>query len=280
MLSQAGSEARLIAGGTDLLVKMKRGSVRPRLLVSLGHIEELRHMVPMQGQGFRIGALATMRRLTREPLLGGGCFAALVEGADSLGGPVIRNRATLGGNIVSARPCADTVPPLVVLGALLRLETVSGGQRTVALDGFITGPGVCGIRPDEILTAIELPERAETGFGSSYVKITRRAAMEVTIVGCAASVTLDESLSRVASARIALASVAPVPLRALSAEEHLVGEVTSEASLRAASVLARRQARPVDDHRAPAAYRSDVVEVIVRRTLRTAIERAGGRIVS
>jgi len=189
-----------------------------------------------------------------------------------VGGPLVRSRATVGGNIVNARPCADTVPPLVALGARLCLESVAGA-RVADLDGFITGPGQTGVGPDELLTAIELPP-ASARAGSCYLKITRRAAMEVTIAGCAASIELDPELRSVSRARLVFTSVAPTPWRAREAEQQLEGQPPTPERLRAAAAAARRSVQPIDDHRATAAFRADVVEVIARRALETALGRA------
>jgi CO/xanthine dehydrogenase FAD-binding subunit len=276
LLAQAGPEARVLAGGTDLLLKMKRGELRPRLLIALSGLHELGRLDASDG-GLAIGPLCTMARLDREPLLAGTPWAGLAEGAGSVGGPIIRNRATVGGNIANARPCADSVPPLITLGARLELRSREGGRRVVPLEGIITGPGEIGIRPDELIAAIVLPAPAGPA-GSTYLKITRRAAMEVTLVGCACSVVLDAAATRVEQARIALTSVAPVPLRVPPAEQLMAGVALSdlERAAREAGEAARQTARPIDDHRAPAFYRSELVAVTVRRALTTAALRARG----
>jgi len=275
LLAEAGSEARLLAGGTDLLLKMKRGDLRPRLLVSLGQLEALRQ-VEVSDQGLRVGPLCTMSMLQDHLLLGPDSpWAALAEGASSVGGPIIRNRATVGGNIANARPCADTVPPLMALQAHLHLESRDGGERVVALDGFIQGPGETHLRPEEIVTAIAVPAAGGPA-GSCYIKITRRAAMEVTLVGCAASVQLDAAATHVERARVVLTSVAPIPLRVPAAEQVVQGCTLDrmELALHEAAEAARSAARPIDDHRAPAFYRSEMVAVTVRRALRQAVRRA------
>jgi len=273
LLAGAQGEARLMAGGTDVLAKMKRGQLRPRLVVSLGRIEELVPIEATADGGLRLGALATMSRIAASPALGGP-WVALAEGAAAVAGPLIRNRATVGGNILSARPCADTVPPLIALGARLLLAR-AGSNRTVDLDGFTTDPGTTAIAPGEVLVAVELPRPAGPT-GSAYLKLSRRAAMDVTIVGCAAAVSFDKKCERLVRARVVLTSVAPISLRVGEAETILVGARPVEATLAAAAAAARRAARPIDDHRAPAAYRSEVVEVLARRALAGAVERARG----
>lgn len=274
LLDQAKDDARVMAGGTDLLLKMKRGSLAPRIVISLGRIESLHRIDPVE-HGLRLGSCTSMSRIASHALVLAS-FQALAEGAGSVGGPIIRNRASVGGNIVNARPCADTLPPLIALQANLQL-TSKDGQRSLPIEGFVTAPGQCAIRPNEVLTAIELPTPVPNS-GSHYIKITRRAAMEVTIVGCAASVVLDAAKQRILQARLVYTSVAPIPLRIPSAEALIEGEVPTTRLLDAAAREAQQLAPAIGDHRAPQHYRSELVAVTTRRTLRTAIERAGGRV--
>ena len=272
VLHQADGEARLMAGGTDLLVKLKRGIMKPRLVISLGRIPEL-DAIHASNQHLRLGARATMAQLAKAPDVLSS-YSALAEGAGWVGGPIIRNRATVGGNVINARPCADTLPPLIALGAKLELHSTRG-TRNVALETFVTGPGQCALEYDEVLAAIFVPAPPANA-GSNYIKVTRRAAMEVTIVGCAASVVLDAAKQRIVQARLVFTSVAPVPLRIRSAEQVVEGEAPSRDLMNAAGREAQRAAPVIGDHRAPQDYRAELVDVITRRTLTQAIERAGG----
>jgi carbon-monoxide dehydrogenase medium subunit len=277
-LDEAKDEARILAGGTDLLVKMKRRAARPRLVISLRRVTGLDDVTTTGTGGVRIGALMTMSDVAGSCALSGR-WAGLVEGAASVGGPIIRNRATIGGNIVSARPCADTVPALVALGARLHLEG-RRSRRAVDIDGFITGPGRTGIGCGEVLTAIELPAPGTAYHGSCYLKLTRRAAMEVTIVGCAACLDLEDDARTIRAARLVFASVAPIPLRVQAAEQALEGRIADAAVLRDAAALARHAARPIDDCRAPADFRTEMVEILARRALSIALSRARGGVAS
>jgi len=272
-LAEAGPAAALVAGGTDLLVKMKNGSVRPECVVSLGRIRSGTPVSRAADGRLAIDPLATMAELARAPGLRAP-FESIAEGAAAVGSPLIRNRATVGGNLVSARPCADTAPPLVCWRAALRLRSASG-ERTVRLETFFTGPGQTAIRPDEILTSIEV--EAPLGLaGSAFEKLIRRAALEITIVSAAATVTLDTASGKVTDVRIALGSVAPIPLRAVSAEAILRGERPDATRIARASAEAAREAKPIDDLRGGAAYRRKMVEVLVRRAVEQALARAGG----
>lgn len=274
LLAEAEGQASLLAGGTDLLVKMKHRQMCPRLVISLGRVDGLSSVERAEDGGLRMGPLATMTRLANSTVLAEG-WAAVAEGAAVVGGPVIRNRATVGGNIVNARPCADTVPGLLALGAQLRLRGLQG-ERVVPVEEFITGPGQTVITADEVLAGIEAPARQDTG--SCYLKITRRATMEVTICGCAAAVTLDEKREKVTRARLVFTSVAPVPLRVSAAEEPLVGQRPDDMTLAAAAAAARKAVAPISDHRAPDFYRLEMVEVTARRALATATARARGEV--
>jgi carbon-monoxide dehydrogenase medium subunit len=273
-LAAANGEARVLAGGTDLLVRMKRRVACPRLLVSLRNIEGLTGVTTTAEGGVHLGALTTMAATAEHPALTERWWA-LAEGAAAVGGPIIRNRATVGGNVVNARPCADTVPALIALGARLHLQ--GRRCRSVDLDGFILGPGQTAIAADEILTSIELPAAAAPFCGSCYLKMTRRAAMEVTIVGCAVRLDLEADRRTVKAARLVFASVAPVPLRARAAEQLVQGCAASTTVFREAARVASAEARPIDDCRAPADFRTQMVEVLTRRALQVALDRAVGR---
>jgi carbon-monoxide dehydrogenase medium subunit len=274
MLAQAGREGRVMAGGTDLLVKMKRGAVAPRVVISLGRLDALAS-IEVRESGLRLGSCATMSRIASHPAVLAS-WQALAEGAGWVGGPIVRNRATVGGNVVNARPCADTLPPLIALHALLEL-TSGRGQRRVPVEGFVESAGQCAMGPDEILTAIDLPTPPPNA-GSHYIKVTRRAAMDVTLVGCAASVVLDEARQRVLQARLVYTSVAPIPMRIPAAERLVEGEAPSVRVLEAAAHEAKRLAPVLGDHRAPQDYRAELVFVTTCRALKGAIERAGGAV--
>ena len=276
LLAEAGTEGAILAGGTDLLVKMKRGVKTPRVIVSLAKIDDCTKIqAPATGdQTWTIGSSVTMRQLEQHAGLWDN-WTSLAEGASSVGGPLIRNRATVGGNIVNARPCADTVSPLISLGAQLFLKSTKG-VRKVALEDFIVGPGQTQLKPGEIVTEIALssPGNGDSPWGSCYQKITRRAVMEVTIVGCAAFVLLDKTRTVVEKARIVLTSVAPLLLRMPEAEKVILGKAPEPALLQKAGAVARSIAKPISDHRAPADYRSELIEVLVKRALSKAVQRA------
>lgn len=271
VLAEAQGSAAIVAGGTDLLVKMKRGVISPDLVVSIARLRG--DAVRADDGRLIIDAQATMAELGGHRDLRG-TFRSIAEGALAVGSPQIRNRATVGGNLVSARPCADTAPPLLCWGARLSLRSADGA-RTLELNDFFLGPGKTLIRPGEILTAIEV-DRPKEPSGGAFLKLIRRATLEITIVSAAAAIVLDGPGGAVRDAGIVLGSVAPVPLRARVAEDALRGEKVGGKSIARAAAEAAREARPIDDHRGAASYRREMVEVLVRRALEMAHARAGG----
>ncbi len=185
----------------------------------------------------------------------------------------MRNRATVGGNLCHARPAADTAPPFMVLGGVLQVVSAAG-SREIPADAFIVAPGRSALRRDELVKALVLPPPPEYA-GSAYLKQIARATLEISVVGAAVYVALDGPGGTVTDARVALGAVGPTPLRAPTAEAALVGQPYSEALASAAGVAARDDARPIDDHRGTAAYRLEMVEVLVRRAVERAVQRAG-----
>jgi len=296
MLAAHGSAARALAAGTDLLVNMKKrtlfdvhptprkgeafpgrghplaGADAPRVLISLGRIEALCGVFERDDGRVCVGAMTTLTELAAHPLI---CehYAALSEGAFSIGATTVRNRATVGGNLCNARPAADTAPPAIVLDAsLVALNT--GGSREIPAEQFMTGPGFSVLAPDELLKSICLPAPRPYQ-GSAYRKMGNREALEISIAAAAASVTLDGPGGEFLDARIALGAVGPVPLRATAAEAELIGKMANGSTIAAAARAAGQQdATPIDDHRGTAAYRREVIEVLTRRALEAAVLRA------
>jgi carbon-monoxide dehydrogenase medium subunit len=273
IMSELGARARPLAGGTDLLVNLKKGALTIDHVVSLGRIQELRHVAHC-GDQTEIGACATVVQLAESKEIAAQ-FKGLQMGAENLGSPLIRNRATLGGNILSARPAADLPLPLMAYGADAVLQNASG-ERTVSLDDFFVGPGKTLAEPDEILSKILLkqpPPRA----GGSYLKLGIRKATEIAIVNVAAFMVLDDSGSTIESARVVLGAVAPVPIRARSTENRLKSERPDENLFFKAAEAAIDDTQPIDDFRATAEYRRAMVAVMTRRALTQAYEEAKAR---
>jgi len=266
-------KARPLAGGTDLVVNMKKKQIRPDHVVSLSKIDDLRGIVQENGL-LKIGACVTAADLAASEVIRKS-LSALAEAAGVLGSPLIRNLATIAGNLVTARPAADLPPPLIAYGARAVL-TKRSGERSVDLNDFFIGPGETLMAPDEILTKVVI-EAPRGRHGDSYIKLGVRQTLEISLVNLAACISFEDPGGTIADARVVLGSVGPIPIRARSAEDILKGELPSEALFERAGEAARRDARPIDDFRGSAEYRRDMVGVLTRRALKTAFNRATSR---
>ena len=269
LLGRMGSGARLIAGGTDLMPQMKEHVVEPETVLALGAIPEMSALEVMLDGSLRIGALVRMRTIERSPLVLGR-YEAVAQGAKLVGSVQIRNLATLGGNVCNAAPSADVVPALIAFGG----EAVvvgPNGRRMLALDGFFLSPRRTLLEPGELLVEVRLPA-PPPHTGSHYLRHTPRLEMDIAVAGSGAVVTLTGG--RISEARICLASVAPIPLRATSAEAILRGAVPSDAVIRQAGAAAAADCRPISDVRGSDEYRRHLVSVLTERTLRAALAQA------
>ena len=269
VMSTLKEKAAVIAGGTDVLVNIKKGVIRPEDVVSLGRIPELR-TVSFNDGILKIGACVTASELTEYKEVNSE-FHALSEGAESLGSPLIRNLATIGGNLVTARPAADFPPSLIAYEAKLVLRN-SVRERLVSVDKFFVGPGETIREPDELLTVI-LIDRPPAHSGAHYMKLGMRKSLSISIVNVACYLALNEG-GCIDLARIALGAVAPTPVRAKEAEICLMGEKASESLFRKAGELAIKDCRPIDDHRGSTEYRYAMVGVLTRRALTVAFKNA------
>jgi CO/xanthine dehydrogenase FAD-binding subunit len=270
ILDEMGVEASILAGGTDLMVNMKRGKASPKNVVSLSRIAELKQAGRDQGS-LTIGACVTVADL-RELEEVKAEYKGLSEAAGLLGSPLIRNLATVGGNIVTARPAADLPPPLIAYGATIGLKK-EAGERTLPLEEFFKGPGETMIEPGEILCSVVL-RQPPLYSGGGYVKLGVRRALEISLVNVAAFFALDGPSGPIKEARVVLGAVAPTPIRALSAEQVLMGERPDDALFEKAGEAASKDAKPIDDFRASADYRREMVKVLTGRALREAYEEA------
>ncbi len=268
LLTQHAPDVRVLAGGTDLLVDLKTGRASYAHLVSICHIADL-HGISETPDGLRIGALTTVTQLANNPIVRER-FAPLLDAATKMAAPQVRNAATVGGNIVSAVPCADLPPILMTMNA--SVETWSPeGTRTLPLDSFFVGVRQTQLRPDELLTAVIVPHQPK-GFGAAYARFALREGNAIAVAGVAASLQLGGDV--VSDARVALGAVAPIPKLVESAREALVGNAADETAFQQAATLAMEAAEPISDIRGSADFRREVVEVMARRALQTALSRA------
>lgn len=262
-------EARILAGGTDLIVQIKDGRRQPEALLSLKRLSGLKSL-HINGS-LRIGAATKAGVVASHPIIKDR-YSALAAGASLIGSPQIRNMATVGGNICNASPSADTAPPLLVLDAQVMLISAEG-ERLLPLDHFFQKPGQTTIRPGEILGEIIVPA-PPPATGSFYLRHTPRAWMDIAFVGVAALLTLDKN-GLIEAARIALGAVAPTPVRAVNAERSLLGEKPGDSVFEEAGRLASHEASPIDDLRASADYRRHLIQVLTRRALKHVLNNIG-----
>ena len=251
-----------VAGGTNILVNLKRAPLEADLVVDLTGLDELTPISETNGS-VRMGAGFTFARL-QEWCPGGAIEGLMRPMCMAFAGPLIRNLATVGGNVCDASAAADISPPLLALDAAVELESAARGRRRVPLAKFFQGVRRTSRRPDELLTAIEFPCPAEDERWF-YYKLGKRKADAISIVSLAMTVRLAQG--KVEQARIALGAVAPVAMRTPEAESLLLGETLSESVITAAAATAAGEARPIDDFRATGAYRRQMVEALVRRGL-------------
>jgi len=264
LLREHRDRARLLAGGTDLLPQLKNRQIdRPDVLIDLKGVAGLDSIVYVEGVGLVIGALATINDIAESPAVRNH-FPVLVQTALSMASPQVRNRGTFAGNICSAVPSADSAPPLLALGAKVRIKTQKT-EREVLLDEFFAGPRETVIGPDEILTSIEVPETAPTSRGV-YLKLSPRHSMDLAVVGAAVVGSVRDGICE--DIRIAVGAVAPTPVRAPVAETMLRGQRVSPEIIDEAARNAVTQCDPINDHRASREYRCDMVHVMVKRALK------------
>jgi len=268
-LAQSGPETKLLAGGTDLLPQLKNGLLKPARVIDLSGVARLRAIEAGNGKGLRVGSAVTARTLELDRAVRAS-YLSLAESGALVGSVQVRNLATLGGNICNAAPSADMAPPLLALDAEAVI-TGPKGERRVPIATFFTGVRRTVLAPDEILVEIVVPNPGAHS-GGNYLRHTPRRELDIAVVGVASQLTLANGICT--KARIALAAVAPVPLRATAAEQALEGQAVTADRIKRAADLAVDAARPISDQRGSAEFRSHLVRVLTRRTLTTALARA------
>lgn len=270
LCAQYKGKAKVIAGGTDLMVLMRNQAVKPEYIINMKTISNLNY-IRSNGGGLRVGALATMNDIENSSLLREK-LPALADTAHCVGSPQVRNAATIGGNLCNASPAADTAPILIALGAKVKIKSLKG-ERSIALEEFFTGPGQTVLGDDEILTEIEIPQPA-AHTGSVYLKLPARTAIDLAVVGVAAVVTLNSQGKDIVDAKIGLGAVAPTPIRARSAEGVIKGGAVSDELIGRAAQAAAGEAKPISDIRGSASYRKEIVKVLTNRAIRQAVNLA------
>ena len=271
MLAEHGDKTRLVAGSTDFLVRWRTGVWRPESVVCMQHVPGLDYINWNPDDGLSIGAMASVQDIELNTEVRSR-YPALAAGATSFAGVQVRNLATVAGNICNASPAGDTLPALLAYNAQCRIIGPSG-ERSLPLDELFVGPGRTALAAGEILTEIRLPPPAPNT-GGLYIKHSPRGAMDISAVGVASVVSLNDD-GTCASARIALGSVAPTPLRSYGAEGRLVSQTPDAANIAEAARLASQSCNPIADVRSGADYRREMVRVLTERTLQHGVATAG-----
>jgi CO/xanthine dehydrogenase FAD-binding subunit len=270
LMARYKNKGRFVAGGTDLLVAMKKREVIPQHLISLNGIAALKGITPDKKGGVTIGALTTLAEIERSDIIHRQ-FLPLRDAINVMASAQVRSLATIGGNLCSAVPSADTAPPLIALNASLQLVGPKG-KRSISVEAFFTGPAETVRKSNEILKAIMIP-KPEAFSSGCYLKLMRRQAMDLALVGVAACLSLDKEKKICTEARIALGAVAPTPIRVHEVEALLVNKAIDEKLITEAARVAGMQCRPISDIRASLEYRCSMVEVLTRRAVTEAYRR-------
>jgi carbon-monoxide dehydrogenase medium subunit len=260
LLDAHRGEAAILAGGTDLLVKVKEELLEPRYVINIKRIPDLNY-IAYDEEGLKIGAVTLFRDIAGSEIIKEK-YPALYLAAREMGSPLIRNLATLGGNLSQSSPSADSAPPY---DAQVRLVS-SRRERTIPLEDYFLGPGKNARAEDEVLTEVRLPAidgRAK----SNFMKISRRKGMDLAIVNAAVLLTPNSSDDLCEGVKIALGAVAPVPMRAKKAEHILMGKKLEPAAIREAALMAQDEVAPISDVRASAEYRLDMVQVLLEKII-------------
>jgi CO/xanthine dehydrogenase FAD-binding subunit len=269
LLQSKGPDARVMAGGTDLMIKMRHGGLKLKTLIALKGIKGLDTIRFDKGTGLSIGATALLADVAVHPDILK-YYPTVAAAARGTANTQVRNMGTVIGNLCNASPAADNAPTLLALGARVEIRGPVG-EHTVPLDDFFKGPGITALQPCEIVTAVHAPAPSPNS-ATAYLSLSARGKLDCTAVGAAAKVTLNGSTCE--DVRIFIAACGPTPIRAAKAEEMIRGKEWTEDVLDKAGVQASEETTPITDLRASADYRSKIVAVLVRRALRGAHDTA------
>lgn len=269
MLKEHGKDAVVFSGGTDVIVKMKEKVLLPKYLISMKELSDLKKIEEVPGKGIVIGSRITHNGLVSSDILKKK-YPSVCSAANSMANNQVRNRGTIGGNIINATPSADLPPILITLGAYVTLVDVDGSTREVKVEDFITGVGTVDIKPTEILTTVTIPEEANKLTGSKYHKFALRKSGALAVVGTAVAVQVEGGVIK--DAKICLGAVAVKPVRAAKAEAHLIGKKATDELYAEAGEIAKTECKPIDDFRSSAEYRTAMVSVFTKRSLKSAVE--------
>jgi carbon-monoxide dehydrogenase medium subunit len=273
VLARHGGSARVLAGGTDIIIQTREGRRDVAMLVDVKKVRETMELALAADGSLRIGAAVPCAQIYHDAEIARR-FPALIDSAALIGGIQIQSRASLGGNLCNSSPAADAIPTLIALGATCEIAGPNG-RRTVPVEEFCTGPGQNVLQPGELLVALAIPAPAAHS-GAAFERFIPRNEMDIAVCNAAANVTLSDDGGTFRSARIAVGAVAPTPLFVKAAGDALAGKPVSAEAIDAAAKAAAEAARPITDMRGSAGQRKHLAGVLTRRVINTAIARAKG----
>jgi carbon-monoxide dehydrogenase medium subunit len=272
LLKKYDGQAKVLAGGTDLIPGLYRREIAPEQVINIKGIPGLNFIANEESKGLVLGSLVTFNEIIYSPIIERS-YPILKEVAGKIASHQVRNLATIGGNLCQAAPSADSAPILMALDSEVTLIGPGGKERTLPLEKFLIGPGETALAPGEILIQIHIP-LLKSRTGLCYLKQTTRQALEIAIVGVAALCQLEKKTGKCSSARLVIGACAPTPLRIPGAEEILMGKKIGDQDIEAAAQAASEAVKPITDVRASELYRKEMVRVQCKRALVEAISRA------
>ncbi len=275
--AEKGNAARVLAGGTDLIVQMRGKRFAPDRVIDIKNIADANELSYSPRKGLIIGAGVPCWRVYNDAEIAG-LYPGLIDSAAIIGGIQIQGRATFGGNLCNSSPSADTTPSLITHSAVCNLIGPNGKRKVPVVD-FCTGPGRNVLEPGEILVSLQVPG-IKKNTGAHYQRFIPRNEMDIAVVGVSSHVVLANRGKEFKEARIALGAVGPTPIFASAASEGLAGQAVSDEAIAVAAAAAQSVATPISDMRGPAEFRTHLVGVLVKRTLAGAIDRARGKFVA
>ena len=269
LLAAAGSDAKILAGGTDLLVQLRMGMIKPALIVDVKNIPETT-VIKEESGGYRVGAAVSGAELGEHDGMNN-AWPGVVEALELIGSTQIQGRASMGGNLCNASPAADAVPAMIAADTVC---TIAGpdGRREARVEDIVTGPGQTSLKAGEMVVDFYFPPRPARS-GDAYLRFIPRTEMDIAVVGAGISLTLDEA-GVCSAARVALGAVAATPLVVEDGAAALIGSTLDDAALEKLDAAARAACRPIDDKRGTIEYRTKVAGVLARRAAKIAQQRA------
>jgi carbon-monoxide dehydrogenase medium subunit len=273
VLTKHGAAARVLAGGTDVIIQAREGRRNVGVMVDVKQIAETAELTLAKDGTLRVGAAVACTRIYENAEVARR-FPALIDSASLIGGIQIQSRASVGGNLCNSSPAADSIPTLIALGAVCEIAGPKG-KRSVPVEDFCTAPGQNVLQPGELLVALSFPA-PKANSGAAFERFIPRNEMDIAVVNAGASVTLSADGSKFESARIAVGAVAPTPLFVKAAGDALAGKPVDAGAIDAAAAAASAAAKPITDMRGSAAQRTHLAGVLTKRVINKAVERARG----